>query len=590
MNFRLNIFSKLLFITLIIFQAKIAFNSAKEEINAKRKQEDVDIKFEDSASKKQKTEPQVLEKKEIVKQIALDRSTFKDIVEKQCIYVDKTEFIYNLFNGVNRFYFLSRPRRFGKTLLISTLKELFTGNKELFKDTWIYNSDWDWQKYPIIHLDFSLIDNGFAKNLEDDLVKHLQLIANKYQLDTKLGQTPKSALFDLITQLSDKTNQKVVLLVDEYDKHILDAITNKDKNLKEDIRESLRKFYSSLKGLDDKLRAIFITGITKFSKVSLFSGLNNLNDITIDSRSSKLLGYTKEEIDRYFMRYIEDFSQKKGISKENIINKMTSWYNGYRFSKEDIKVFNPFSLNYFLEKQALNNYWYESGSSYYLLQLLKNKFAQFQELKNDTEYDESSLGNFDVENIPLIPLLFQAGYLTINSVKEELDEVEKLKYTLRYPNFEVKESFERNIIEAFADIDAAQLDSRITKLKKAILSENFKEFITELKRFFASISYNILGKNEAYYHSLCYALFYACGFKTRLEDYTSIGRIDLDIELKDKVYIFEFKYGQSAVVALKQIKDNRYFEKFLNLGKKIVLVGLSFSQNKELDHEIEELQ
>jgi hypothetical protein len=285
-------------------------------------------------------------------------SSFSTMRTGNYIYVDKTELIYNLFKtGLVHYYFLSRPRRFGKTLLISTLKEFFLGNRGLFKDLWIERSGYSWEKYSVIHLDFGTIAHTTAQALSENLSWTLDTIAQEHDIALTGAPSLEAKLITLVKELAKKQGPaSVVLLIDEYDKPILDHIKNKD--IASELRDILKSFYDVIKGLDLYLRAIFITGVSKFSKTSLFSGLNNLNDITLDPRAASLLGYTDEEIDQYFADSIEEVAHHMHLSKEVVRKNMRTWYNGYRFSEQYCKVYNPFSTLYLLEKRKFANYWF----------------------------------------------------------------------------------------------------------------------------------------------------------------------------------------------------------------------------------------
>jgi hypothetical protein len=356
--------------------------------------------------------------------------SFFDIMRAKAgkyVYVDKTEHIYNLFKtGISHYYFLSRPRRFGKTLLISTLKELFSGNRALFKGLWIDKSDYAWTEYPVIHLDLSTLAYDTKDNLVESLNDKLEAIARSYGF-TLERRLPQSKLAELIELLASKN--RVVVLIDEYDQPILRHLA--DEAQARDFQGFLRDFYSVLKGMSSYIRAIFITGVSKFAKTSLFSGLNNLDDITLDPRAASLLGYTDEEVDQYFAPFIEEVTMKIHLPNKAVRKDMRTWYNGYRFSELNLHVYNPFSVLYCLEKQKFANYWFESATPSFLVPLIKKHYTSLEDV-TEFELSASSLGTFNLEHIPLFPLLFQTGYLTITDYDQETD-----KFKLDYPNFEV---------------------------------------------------------------------------------------------------------------------------------------------------------
>lgn len=516
-----------------------------------------------------------------LKNLAVDISNFADRIKKQCIYVDKTQGIYDLFKGNDRLYFLSRPRRFGKSLFISTLKELFAGNKYLFKDLWIHSSDWQWKKYPIIHLDFSGIAHKTPEQLEENLSWELKRIAKIYTIDLSDVPSLEAQLKTLIIELS-KINQ-VVLLIDEYDKPILDHIHNPE--MANAQREVLKSFYDPLKALDAEgyLRGLFITGVTKFSKTSLFSGLNNLNDITHKSISATLLGYTAEEIERNFADHIPLLAQEYHLTEEEIKRKIEHWYNGYRFSDKKVKVYNPFSVHYCLHDRKFNNYWIESGTPTFLIKLLKQ---QYEVVLGDRpiEISQQGVSTFDIESIPLIPLLFQAGYLTIiDSQTTLIDDDSYFTYILDFPNNEVRGAFKYYLLEALSNARPGLIDIQTRKLRHALLEGNIDGFCEIMQTIIAHIPYNLHIAQEKYYHSLFALLVHIAGLQWEAESPTSRGRIDFVIKTADCIYIFEFKFNKSPSKALEQINNRQYADKYRGQDKKVICVGLSFNyQNKNL--------
>jgi hypothetical protein len=495
-------------------------------------------------------------------------SSFDTMRVGDYIYVDKTEHIYNLFKtGISHYYFLSRPRRFGKTLLISTLKELFSGNKAFFKGLWIEKSIYEWIKYPVIHLDFAAIGHETVPDFKQSLAWTLAEIAREHALDISDAPTLDSQFTALIKRLAQKN--KVVILIDEYDKPILDHLKN--KNLAAEQRDFLQSFYGILKGMDSFLRAIFITGVSKFAKTSLFSGLNNLNDISIKPEAAQLLGYTQEEIIYSFKDYLGNLASKKKIDRSSLLQQLSRWYNGYRFSQEEIKVYNPFSILYCLNDQKFSNYWFESGTPSFVVPLIKNQYSSLEEA---TEFEMSprDLGTFDLEYIPLVPLLFQTGYLTITDYNEETD-----KFKLNYPNFEVEESFKKYIVEALSHASPSFVTATLTKLKTALNKKDLNYLCTTLEQLFAKIPYTLQADKESHYHALFQFLMDLLSLESQSDVLTNKGRIDNVLTMNNRVYLFEFKLNASAKSALKQILDKRYYQHFLLQAKPLTLVGLSFS-------------
>jgi Predicted AAA-ATPase len=377
------------------------------------------------------------------KKIPIDVSSFRKLRNKNYIYVDKTRFIYDLITG-GMLYFLSRPRRFGKSLLVSTFLELFEGNRELFKDLWIdKHTAYTWPVHPVIHLDFSTMPIKSGADLEQHLSWKLEEVANKHGFSVLTAPALASKLEVLFSTLAKKNG--VVLLIDEYDYPLINNIENKEIALEN--HAVLRSFYSSIKGLDAHIEFLFITGVTKFAKTSIFSGMNNLNDISLDERAASLLGYTQEEVHSYFANEIENLACKSQLSLDQTNQRLKDWYDGYRFSKKPLYVYNPLSVLYCMHKQEFANYWIETGASAFLISLLKKHQGELEDYK-DVELMSESFGAFEVGEEPLIPILFQAGYLTIAHHHENSEGTDL--YTLRYPNREVVEAFKKFILAAHA--------------------------------------------------------------------------------------------------------------------------------------------
>jgi predicted AAA-ATPase/PD-(D/E)XK nuclease superfamily protein len=512
----------------------------------------------------------------MAKYLPIYTSSFEKLILDNCIYVDKTECIHNLFKeGNSHYYFLSRPRRFGKTLLVSTLKELFSGNQELFKGLWIDNSDWKWEKHPVIHLDFGTIAHASTDELRISLMYEISSIAKKYSIDVSLAPTASDKIKLLIETLAE-TN-KVVVLIDEYDKPILDHLKNIEEAKEQ--RDALKSLYDTLKGLDQHLRAIFITGVTKFAKTSLFSGLNNLNDLTIKPEAAALLGYVQEEIITNFTDYVSALATRNKSTPETILSDMKTWYNGYQFSEESIKVYNPFSVLYCLKDRKFKNYWYESGTPTFLINMLRSQYQGLQDIEKVT-MDADSLGTFDIEQIPLVPLLFQAGYLTFSRY-----DVLTEKFELDYPNREVAVSFKRFLVTSLAYTDRITVDTSLSKLIMALKQQDLAVFCSTLQALFAHIPYSLHIKQESYYHSLFQFLMSLLALEAHSEVITNRGRIDTVIAIDTILYIFELKINKPTSDALDQIEEKKYYERYTLHHKNIILVGLVFNTKEGLNIE-----
>jgi len=497
-----------------------------------------------------------------MKKLPIGISDFKKLIEGNYIYVDKTKYIYDLVNN-GGYIFLSRPRRFGKSLLLSTIEYLYESQKELFKGLYIEDK-WDWnEKYPVIRVDFGEIQTLNKHLLEEQIYSVILRYSEKYDYEIKENLSVYINWKLLIEHISEKTKKQVVILVDEYDKPILDLI---DKEEVYEIREMLKAFYSVLKALDRYIRFVLVTGVSKFAKVSLFSGLNQLKDISLDKRYGDICGYTQEELENYFKEYLE------GVNIEEV----KEWYNGYNFLSN--KVYNPFDVLLYLDKKEIRNYWYETGRTEFLFKIIKQKDFDLPYLYK-RYYTEEILEKFDIEYINIEALMFQTGYLTIK-------EIEKIGarevYTLDYPNREVREAFNNELL-FYITRDYKQY---ITKpLELALIKEEVEEIKKQIEIFISTISYEVL-KNEYVYSAAIYGLIYSTGLNVIIEDNTSKGRIDLTIVVDKKiVYIMEFKVLENEKEkgkALKQIKEKEYFKKYLNY-EKIYLVGIEFDKiNKNL--------
>lgn len=501
-----------------------------------------------------------------MKKLPLDVSDFSTMITGDYVYIDKTKYLYDLINKA-RFYFLSRPRRFGKSLLISTLQEMLSGNKTLFKDLWLGKSDYNWQKFPIVHLDLSIIGSNSPDDFRKSIIRRLNEIAQEHGIAIEKTEIIEDIMRPLIKELSERKG-KIVLLVDEYDypllKHIHDA--ERAKNM----LEVLKSLFSVVKGMSGEFRMIFITGVTKFSKASIFSGLNNLVDITMDPNYAQLLGYTETEIEQYLSSYLHKIEKEHDSSHESLITNIQTWYNGYQFSIDNLKVYNPFSVLYFLNSGRFSNYWFETGTPSFLINLVKKYDYPIQDFEC-AQLNELEMTSFDVDSIPIIPIFFQTGYLTVKAYDPDTKN-----YTLDYPNKEVKLSFLTHFLKYTASVSIPLLTSSIFKLTQALKNNTIDEFCKVLQHFFAGIPYDLHIPLEKYYQSIFYVVMHLLGACILTELKTNIGRIDALIQTQSHIYIFEFKLDGTGEQALQQIENKKYYERYLGLNKTIVLVGISF--------------
>ncbi len=497
--------------------------------------------------------------------------TFSDLIEGSYLYIDKTKDIYKFFAEGGKYYFLSRPRRFGKSLLVSVLGEIFSGNKELFKDLWIYDKI-DWRAYPVIHLDFTGFTYGNEKELKETL--NFLLDENAAKLDLVLKEKHYDKRFkELITTTCKKHNNKIVILIDEYDKPIIDYLDRQEIALAN--RNILRTFYSTIKAADRFVKFAFITGVSKFSKVSVFSGLNNLRDITLSDDFATLLGYTGEELEHYFRERIES-TLNNGIvqstSKEELLKNIKHWYNGYSWDGSHF-VYNPHSILSFFKEKSFDNYWFSTATPTFLVKTIRERGVNVKEFEF-SEVDNSVFESYDIEDMEISSLLFQTGYLSIK--KRVFGKEEEKLYCLGYPNKEVRESFLKYLLKGFTEKGFTESFKILKKLRAAIYREDIPEFFTVLRSVFASLAYNMaVSDREGYYQTVIYLLLKLSGAHIQPEVETNIGRIDAVLETEKTVFILEFKVG-SEQEALKQIKEKKYYEPYLSTGKKILLIGVGF--------------
>lgn len=505
--------------------------------------------------------------------LPLDVSDFPTMIEGNYIYVDKTEIIYNYLAKGKRLFFLSRPRRFGKSLLISTLHELFSGNKKLFQTTWIGSSDYKWVEHPIIKLDFSTLSFETSQEFKNDLIWNLNNIAKKYNISISEAPSLQTKFQYLIEQLSEKN--KVVILIDEYDYCLLKNLER--EHIAQAILEVMASFFSVVKASSANIHFLFITGVTKFAKTSLFSGLNNVNDLFMDPSAATLLGYTQQELKKYFSEYIEKLATKKKLSMETTFDSIKEWYNGYRFSQEEIKVYNPYSLVHLFNLQEFNNFWLETGTPGFLIQLMRKQYYEIEKIET-ARLSSEALGKFEINEVPLLAILFQTGYLTIADYNEETKQ-----YRMTYPNKEVSISFKKYIVTSITQNTVRNVEEAINQFKDALTNNDLELFCNTLKSLLANIPYQIHIGNEAYYHSLLQFLVDLLGLHGQSEVSSSKGRIDLVLQTKQRIFVFEFKFKSTGEKAMNQIIEKRYYEKYLHIKKPITLVGLSFNtKGKEL--------
>ena len=497
-----------------------------------------------------------------MKKLPIGIQTFSEIIEEQYTYVDKTGMAADLIEN-GKYYFLSRPRRFGKSLFISTLQALFEGRKELFTGLAAHNR-WDWEiKYPVIKLSFAGVARTVA-DMKQDINNILHDNKERLGLQCRDINDIGGCLKELIKKSFQKYGRKVVILVDEYDKLILDNLDQ--VNMAKEAREILKDLYTTIKDSDEYIKFAFLTGVSKFAKVSIFSGLNNLKDITLDKRYATLCGYTQHDLETVFSDHLQDAD----------MDKVRQWYNGYNFLGES--VYNPFDILLFIDSDfVFNNYWFTTGTPSFLIKLIQQQNYFIPKLAA-LWVNSSLIDSFDIENIKLEPVLFQTGYLSIRESREA--KRGGYEYLLAVPNKEVQLSLNDVLIDFLTDQLSAKnryQDQLYTIFETADI-QSLQQTLTSL---FASIPYNNYVNNtisdyEGYFASVIYAYLASLGLEITAEDVTSKGRIYLTIRLNDNIYILEFKMDGSGN-ALEQIKDKNYQQKYLDERKSIYLIGIDFS-------------
>jgi len=501
-----------------------------------------------------------------MKKLPIGIQSFSKIRKGNYYYVDKTSFALSLIQN-GSYYFLSRPRRFGKSLFLDTLAEIFLGNKKLFQDLYIYDK-YDFIPHPVLRISFG--SGNYAS--EKEVIKEIKNILNKNKrelgIECKDLEDYKFCFEELIFQAYKKYNQPVVILIDEYDKPILDNIANQEKATL--ARDILKNFYGIIKDNDRYIRFVFITGVSKFSKLNLFSGLNNLEDITINPNYAEICGYTQQDLQIVFADRLQGANLK-------LIKK---WYNGYNYLGKPL--YNPFDILLFISNNlTFRNYWWETGNPSFLIQKLKEENYYIPELENAI-ITEEALNAFDVDYIDLIALLWQTGYLTFD--KRLKDEFEGNLYTLKIPNLEIQLSLNYLFTDYLTNQRREKVAYRL-KMQEHLKNNNFEGFLNTLKSIFATIPYqnyanNIISKYEGYYSSVIFVYLMALGYEVIAEDITNKGRIDLTLKTKDKILIIEFKVD-SQENPLAQIKKKKYYEKYLKDNLPIYLLGIKFESKEK---------
>ena len=492
--------------------------------------------------------------------------SFEDLRKNCFAYVDKTKLVYKLADE-GKYYFLSRPRRFGKSLLISTIEAYFEGKKELFDGLAIRGLEKEWNCYPIFHIDLNTANFREEDSLFALLNDYLCRWEQKY--GSRESETTLSLRFKgVVERAALKEGRNVVILIDEYDKPILQTL--RDPAMQEKHRNMLKAFYSVLKTQDRYIRFAFITGVTKFGKVSVFSDLNNLSDISMDSRYISICGMTKKELTTNFKEGIEELSEAYGITEEETLERLRIRYDGYHFKNNCLGVYNPYSVLNTLAKQEFDDYWFETGTPTFLVDLLKMHNYYLPDMTK--EYVSADVINsVDSLSTNPIPVIYQSGYLTIKGYDERFK-----KYLLGFPNKEVEEGFINFLLPLYSSA-GSHSPFMVDQFVRDVEAGQPEVFMKRMQAFFADTNYQVVGNAELYFQNAMYLVFKIMGFYTQVERPTSDGRIDAIIQTPDYIYIIECKLDGSADEALKQIDDNRYAAPFAMDKRRLYKIGVNFS-------------
>ncbi|GHV31716.1 ATPase AAA [Bacteroidia bacterium] len=523
-----------------------------------------------------------------MKELPIGIQSFEELRSGNFLYVDKTKEIHQLTNS--HIVFLSRPRRFGKSLLISTLGELYKGNQSLFEGLYIYDK-WDWtRQYPVIRIDWTNIEHGSRENMEMDMSDFLQSIATANNI-TLIRRFASSRFSELIESLHRKTGQKVVVLIDEYDRPILNS-TGKPEA--EGVREFLQKFYMVLKADDDHLKFIFLTGVTKVAKVSIFSVLNSPDDITMNNKFASICGYTQKELESNFSEYINETAASLKMTRDDLLAKIREMYDGYTWDGKT-SVYNPYSTLMFFRNQKFSNYWFETGTPTFLIDRLKKR-SLAKTVLEPVVVGPTAFNSYDPDALEDIPLLFQTGYLTITD--ETVTNGDPL-YTLEVPNMEVKESLMEHLLNAYTNYPLSKMSELGREMLQQILDFDAEGFTNNMRRMLADVPYPLQPEdnisedaNEARYHIMFQVWMTMLGFNIQSEKPTNRGRIDAVLQQPGLAVVAELKYHAATKPdtlldqAIAQIREKRYYEPFLD--RKVILLGIAFS-GKEVACRIEQL-
>ena len=522
----------------------------------------------------------------ITRKLPIGIQSFEKLRRNDYLYIDKTAFVWNLIRSSNP-YFLSRPRRFGKSLFLSTLAAYFLGQKELFKGLYLEKAEEEiamqeqrtaWQEYPVLYLDFNTGNYGESDDLSINLNNHLCKWEKQYGTEVS-EQTFALRFVGVIERAYKQTGKQVVILVDEYDKPMLQTMGTNEA-LNEQYRNALKAFYSVIKTCDQYIRFSFLTGVTKFSKISIFSDLNNLKDISLHENYAGICGITQEELEGNFQPEIQELAQKQQLDYPQAVAALKQWYDGYLFHPAGKGMYNPYSILNAFDDKEIKSYWFSTGTPTFLVNYLKEAHYFIPDLDGHVELDEDGLQTYRAVAQEPFPILFQAGYLTIKEYIQDLR-----LYRLGFPNNEVRYGFLHNLLPAYSDVPFGQTGVSVARFVQDIRGDKVDSFMERMQAIIAGIPYDNFTKEnlklrEQNYQTAVYLIFALMGQFVQTEVHCSTGRADCVVTTADAVYIFEFKLTDNGTAedAINQIREKKYAAKYKAEGKKIVLIGSSFDE------------
>ena len=506
-----------------------------------------------------------------LKRLPVGIQTYSKLVEQDCLYIDKTEYIWKMMK-VSNYIFLSRPRRFGKSLLVSTLQAYFEGRRDLFKGLYIDKVERDWTEYPVLRFDMSLGKHMEKEQLERYLGNRLAEYESKYGI-TNPAQDNNDRFTSLIQAAYKRTGKKVVVLIDEYDAPLLDVV-HEEKMLPV-LRNVMRNFYSPLKASDPYLKFVFLTGITKFSQLSIFSELNNLKNISMMPEFAAICGISKEEVEMQMADYLDDFAEHSQLTREEAMGELKRQYDGYHFTWPSPDIFNPFSLLNAFQDRDLKSYWFESGTTTFLIEMLR----QYDNVFTDIKDIEASACDFDAPTesaTSIVPLLYQSGYITIKDYNRNFDY-----YTLDIPNREVRLGLTRSLIPAYITPNTLVVNNTARRMAQCLAKGDVDGSLALLQQFLLTVPYCNDASSEGHYQQVLYIIFtLVTGYFTDVEVHTPTGRVDMVMNTGKAIILFELKLNMSSGAAMRQIDLKDYASKFALSGLPIVKVGINFDAER----------